>query len=553
MDAAGFAPPDAFGPFRVLHQVGAGTLGPVFRAFDAAHDRLVAVKLFRLDLQPDRMHQLVAECERLIAAELAHPSVAAPIATGTDGIVVYLVQEFVPAESLDVVVRDHGPATPADALRVATQLAGALDFAAVVDIHHGALHPRDVLVSRDETRLTGLGVARAIAKVGVTPPVRRPYTAPERIAGEAWDRRADVFSLAALIHEMLWGRRVTGLGEEAAASLTDLDGGNLKALRAAFARALALEPGDRFDTALDFAASLKAAFPAVAIARPAPAAKKPKAVPPAVEEPRLPLEVPDLAPVATPPLHDDLELHPVQETRAADAEIAPSIAGGEATFEIPTTLRAPQVDPVPAARAPSALLQFERVNEPADDYADAGARIAIWPVAAALVVGVVIGFGGGYMVGGRRETAPAVAQAPPSQPPAPAAAPAAPEGREYTEGAVKDEVRLPVPARRSEAGKADPTPATPPQAPPSGERFAPPNAPGRRGAGTTAPLAVVSRPAGAKVFLDGKPVGTTPLSLPSVAAGPHLVRLERDGYRRWSSSVRVATGKRNRITASLER
>src|SRR6185436_5538588 len=48
-EAAGAAPPDAFGPFRVLHQVGAGALGPVFRAFDPGRNRLVAIKLFRLD------------------------------------------------------------------------------------------------------------------------------------------------------------------------------------------------------------------------------------------------------------------------------------------------------------------------------------------------------------------------------------------------------------------------------------------------------------------------------------------------------------------------
>jgi serine/threonine protein kinase len=58
----------------VLHQIGAGTLGPVFRAYDAERERLVAVKLFRLDLPPERVHQLVDAFERLIAAELNHPS-----------------------------------------------------------------------------------------------------------------------------------------------------------------------------------------------------------------------------------------------------------------------------------------------------------------------------------------------------------------------------------------------------------------------------------------------------------------------------------------------
>src|SRR2546427_9211091 len=55
MDAAGSATPGAFGPFRVLHQIGAGALGPVFRAYEPDRDRLVAVKVFRLGLPPERV------------------------------------------------------------------------------------------------------------------------------------------------------------------------------------------------------------------------------------------------------------------------------------------------------------------------------------------------------------------------------------------------------------------------------------------------------------------------------------------------------------------
>ena len=66
-------------------------------------------------------------------------------------------------------------------------------------------------------------------------------------------------------------------------------------------------------------------------------------------------------------------------------------------------------------------------------------------------------------------------------------------------------------------------------------------------------LVVDSRPAGAKVFLDGRAVGNTPLSMSDVRAGEHAVRLEHDGYRRWSGSVRVVAAERNRVTASLER
>jgi len=55
------------------------------------------------------------------------------------------------------------------------------------------------------------------------------------------------------------------------------------------------------------------------------------------------------------------------------------------------------------------------------------------------------------------------------------------------------------------------------------------------------------------VYLDNKPVGRTPLTLNGVNAGEHVVRLERDGYRRWGRSIRVVTAERNRVTASLER
>jgi predicted acylesterase/phospholipase RssA len=70
--------------------------------------------------------------------------------------------------------------------------------------------------------------------------------------------------------------------------------------------------------------------------------------------------------------------------------------------------------------------------------------------------------------------------------------------------------------------------------------------------GEKVPLTVESRPAGASVFVDGTLIGKTPLTLGEVAAGDHAVSLDLDGYRRWSSSVRIIAGERNRVTASLE-
>ena len=271
-DASGPAPPDAFGPFRVLHQIGVGVLGPVFRAYQPDPGRLVAVKQFRLDLPPETAHRFVAALDRVIAADLTHQGIATPLAAGLIDVSPFLAQDFVAAESFDVVIRDYGPAAVTEALRIATQVGGALDFAAAANVFHGALHPRDVLVSTEDTRVTGLGLAQALEGLGVAAPIRRPYTAPERVAGSAWDRSADVFSLAALVVEMLVGRRLVGVGREAAETVTPIEGADIDRLRAVFARALAEDPTERFDTALGFADALHAA-----VNQPARQAREPRA------------------------------------------------------------------------------------------------------------------------------------------------------------------------------------------------------------------------------------------------------------------------------------
>ncbi|MEQ1730302.1 MAG: protein kinase, partial [Vicinamibacterales bacterium] len=237
-----------------------GVLGPVYRAYQPDPGRLVAVKQFRLDLAPENAHRFVDALDRLIAADLTHLGIAAPLASGMTENSPFLALDFVAAESFDVVIRDYGPAPVAEALRIASQLAGALDFAAAVSVFHGALHPRDVLVSTDETRVTGLGIAQILDSLGLAAPIRRPYTSPERVAGGAWDRRADIFSLGALVFEMLFGRRVVGVGAFAAESITPIDGADVTALRATFTRALAEEPSERFDTALEFADALHGAL-----------------------------------------------------------------------------------------------------------------------------------------------------------------------------------------------------------------------------------------------------------------------------------------------------
>jgi len=258
-DPAAFAPPPAFGPFRVLHQIGIGALGPVFRTFEPTRDRLVAVKVFRLDVTPETAQSLADELARAADAGLFHPSIVEPVAAGVEGSVAYRAEEYVAAESLDVAMRHYAPATLDRALPFLTQLAGAIDFARTAGVGHGALHLRDVFVTPDEARASGFGIVEALERVGVRAPVRRPNTAPERIAGAAWSTPADVFSLAAIAYELLTGRRPSGTGDQ----IGDLSGENLgdraSSIRSVLARAMHDDPARRYATALAFASALESA------------------------------------------------------------------------------------------------------------------------------------------------------------------------------------------------------------------------------------------------------------------------------------------------------
>jgi serine/threonine protein kinase len=240
----------------VLHQIGVGALGPVFRTYEPTRDRLVAVKVFRLDVTPEQAIALADELGRVTEGNLFHPSIVEPVAAGVEGTVAYRAEEYVAAESLDVAMRHYAPAALDTVLPFITQLASAIDFARQAGVGHGALHPRDIFVTPDEARATGFGVVDALDRLGLRAPVRRPYSPPERIAGERWGTPADVFSLAAIAFELITGRRPLGLGDQ----IGPLSGTNVgdrgDAIRAVLVRAMREHPVERYATALEFTTEL---------------------------------------------------------------------------------------------------------------------------------------------------------------------------------------------------------------------------------------------------------------------------------------------------------
>jgi len=240
----------------VLHQIGIGTLGPVFRTYEPTRDRLVAVKAFRLDIVPEQAQALAAGLSRATQASLFHPSIVEPIEAGVEGTVAYRAEEYVAAESLDVAMRHYAPAPIEKVLPFMTQLAGAIDFARAAGIGHGGLHPRDIFVTPDEARATGFGVVDALEQVGIRAPIRRPYSAPERIDGRAWSTQADVFSLAAITFELLTGKRPSGTGAQIGVLP---DGDHAAEVHGVLARAMEEYPAERYATALAFVSALEAA------------------------------------------------------------------------------------------------------------------------------------------------------------------------------------------------------------------------------------------------------------------------------------------------------
>ena len=185
----------------------------------------------------------------------------------------------------------------------------------------------------------------------------------------------------------------------------------------------------------------------------------------------------------------------------------------------------------------------DRLLAPEQPRVPSGGRVLA--VAAGVMIGLLTGFAGGFLVGQRTQVpAPRFA--------AQAAAPAAArQPQSYTDSAVAETV---PPSTNSEVGQATaPHRAGAAGTPPAGL----PGRPDKVGptSVTSGPgsLQIASRPAGAQVFVDEARVGTTPMTLPDVSAGAHRVRIEMPGFRRWATSVDVASGERVRVGASLER
>jgi serine/threonine protein kinase len=194
------------GRYELGERLGAGGMAEVFRARDRATGQEVAVKLLSPGLadDPKVLERLAGEARA--AAAIDHPNVVAVRDWG-DG---YIAMEYVPGPNLKELLRQRGPLPEAEALGIAGQVAAGLGAAHARGVVHLDVKPHNVLIAPDgQAKVADFGIARALGGAGATLTTvigSAPYISPEQARGARVDARSDLYSLGALLFELLTGR-----------------------------------------------------------------------------------------------------------------------------------------------------------------------------------------------------------------------------------------------------------------------------------------------------------------------------------------------------------
>ena len=259
------------GRYTIERELGTGGMAVVYLAHDIKHGRSVAVKALRSDVaQTVGSERFLREIQ--LAARLAHPHILPLYDSGDAGGVLYFVMPNVEGQSLRERL-ERGPMPVEDAVRVATEVAGALDYAHRHGVVHRDIKPENIMLHDGHALVADFGIGKALSAVegdGFTQAgmsVGTPaYMSPEQASGESVDGRSDTYSLGCVLYEMLVGEApFTGSTMQAViakrfiqtpADVTALRGGIPRPVARAVHRALARTPIDRYDTAAEFAAAL---------------------------------------------------------------------------------------------------------------------------------------------------------------------------------------------------------------------------------------------------------------------------------------------------------
>jgi serine/threonine-protein kinase len=198
--------------YRIERELGRGGMAVVYLAHDLRHERSVALKVLNADLA----HALGAERfqrEIHVAARLQHPHILTVLDSGETAGQLWFTMPYVEGESLRARLDRESQLPVAEAVRIASEAADALDYAHHQGVVHRDIKPDNILLSQGHALVADFGIARALAKGGEerltatgSSVGTAAYMSPEQAAGEREvDARSDIYSLAIVLYEMLAG------------------------------------------------------------------------------------------------------------------------------------------------------------------------------------------------------------------------------------------------------------------------------------------------------------------------------------------------------------
>jgi serine/threonine protein kinase len=281
MDADVPPPIARIGRYRIVSEIGRGAMGVVYRGEDEALGRSVAIKTILASMASEEQAGYLARFRQEAKAlgGLNHPNIVTVFEFGDEAGVAYLAMEYLEGRELrDLISKRH--LDVATAVDIAAQVAEGLAFAHARGIVHRDIKPGNVIVLEgNRAKIMDFGIARVRVsdvqtQAGLLLGSPR-YMSPEQVFGRAVDNRSDIFSLGAVLYEMLTGAPPFDADDVAAimyrvanAQPGAPSGRNLgvtRTLDLIVARALEKEAAGRYQDASSMAADLRACLPELAI------------------------------------------------------------------------------------------------------------------------------------------------------------------------------------------------------------------------------------------------------------------------------------------------
>ena len=199
------------GRYKIQTLIGTGGMAAVYLAKDLILDRLVAIKVLRLDFRQNNDAMRRFRREALSATQLTHPNIVGVYDVGQSQEMNYIVMEYVEGTDLKDYIRQRGALHPIEAVRIMMQIVSAIAAAHQNRIIHRDIKPQNILIDREgNVKITDFGIAVALSDTSLTQTNTLlgsvHYLSPEQARGGMATIQTDIYALGIVLYELLTGR-----------------------------------------------------------------------------------------------------------------------------------------------------------------------------------------------------------------------------------------------------------------------------------------------------------------------------------------------------------